>query len=172
MKKISLLILLTVTLSSFGQTNETNPTEAVKTIDGIINESLKIITGERGINRDWEAYRNLFTPNAQLTVLNHGKNGENKFKTFSLEEFVRIGMKFYENDGFIEYELTKTVDEYNGIAHAFQSYYAKELEIEERGINSYQLLHDGKRWWITSILWTNDRNGVQLPNEYLKKDKS
>jgi hypothetical protein len=50
----------------------------------------------------------------------------------------------------------------------FQSYYAKELEIEEKGINSFQLVHDGKRWWIFNILWTNDRNGVKVPEKYLE----
>jgi len=60
------------------------------------------------------------------------------------------------------------VDEYNGIAQVFQSYYAKELDIEEKGINSFQLVHDGKRWWIFNILWTNDRNGNKVPSKYLK----
>ena len=152
----------------FAQTRFELDSTTVKTIDGTINETLKIVSGERGENRNWEAFRYLFTPNAQLTVLNHGKDNKNTHKTYSLEEFVRVGMQFYENDGFIEYELTKTVDEYNGIAQVFQSYYAKELDYEERGINSYQLIYDGKRWWITSLLWTSDRNGVKLPEKYIK----
>ena len=141
----------------------------VKTIDGTINESLKIITGERGKKRNWESFKLLFAPTAQLSVLNHDSTGKGILRTYTLEEFVRIGMKYYEGDGFIEYELTKTINEYNGIAHVFQAYYAKEGNIEERGINSFQLIFDGKRWWIISLLWVSDRNGVKLPIEYNKE---
>jgi len=140
----------------------------VKTIDGTINESLIIITGERGKKRNWESFRQLFTPTAQISVLNHDSIGNGIIRTYTLEEFVRIGMKYYEGDGFIEYELNKTVNEYNGIAHVFQGYYAKESNIEEKGINSFQLVFDGKRWWITSLLWVSDRNGVKLPAKYDK----
>ena len=72
----------------------------------------------------------------------------------------------YEQDGFIEYEIKKTIDSYNGIVHVFQSYYAKELDFEEKGINSYQLIFDGERWWISNLLWTSNRNGIELPKEY------
>ena len=140
----------------------------VKTIDGTINETLKIISGERGKKRNWESFRQLFTPDAQIAVLTHDSAGKGKIKTYTLEEFVRIGMKYYEGDGFIEYELNKTINEYNGIAQVFQAYYAKELNVEEKGINSFQLIFDGERWWITSLLWVSDRNGVKLPPDYDK----
>jgi hypothetical protein len=29
----------------------------------------------------------------------------------------------------------------------------------ERGINSIQLLNDGKRWWVLSIFWDTERAG-------------
>lgn len=143
-------------------------TNVVKTIDGTINETYKIITGERGEKRNWEAFRQLFTGDAQLSVLTHDSLGRGILTTYSLEEFVRIGMKYYEKDGFIEYPLKTIINEYNGIANVFQSYYAKENEFEEEGVNSLQLIFDGKRWWITSILWTSDINGIKLPKE-LKK---
>ncbi|BDD11858.1 hypothetical protein FUAX_42900 (plasmid) [Fulvitalea axinellae] len=143
--------------------------ERVKTVDGTVNEILDIISGKKGEKRDWEAFRLLFAPKAQLSVMVHDSVGRGVLRTYTLEEFVRIGMRFYEGDGFIEYELKKTVDEYNGIAHVFQGYYAKELDTEEKGINSFQLYYDGKRWWITSLLWVSDRNGVKLPEKYDKR---
>lgn len=143
-------------------------TNIVKTIEGTIGETYKIITGERGKNRNWEAFRQLFTPDAQISVLVHDTTGRGIVKTYTLEEFVRIGMKYYEEDGFIEYPLKTIIHEYNGIANVFQSYYAKELDIEEEGVNSLQLIFDGERWWITSILWTSNMNGVELPKKYKK----
>jgi hypothetical protein len=165
MKLITPIFLILFSLNIRAQDLDTN---IVKTIEGTINETYKIITGERGEKRNWEAFRQLFTPDAQISVLIHDTLGNGIIKTYTLEEFVRIGMKYYENDGFIEYPLKTIINEYNGIANVFQSYYAKELELEEQGVNSLQLIFDGDRWWITSILWTSNLNGVELPNE-LKK---
>ena len=37
-----------------------------------------------------------------------------------------------------------------------------------RGINSFQLLNDGSRWWIVTIYWEAEDAGHQLPEKYLK----
>lgn len=139
-------------------------TNSVKTIEGTAGEVYKIITGERGENRNWEAFRQLFTPVAQISFLAHDSTGKGFLRTFTLEEFVRSGMKYYEKDGFVEYPLQTVINEYNGIATVFQSYHAEELDIEEEGVNSLQLVFDGSRWWITNVLWTSNSNGVELPD--------
>lgn len=139
--------------------------EHVKSIDAIVKKGLDIISGEKGEIRDWEAFRNLFTATATFSFVQHDTSGNSRYRSFTLEEFVRIGRRGYEGNGFLEYELNKTVNEYNGIAHVFQSYYAKGLR-EEKGINSYQLMHDGKRWWITSLIWVSNENGTPLPKGY------
>lgn len=161
-KSILLLPFLILSLNSIAQ--QTVPKHATS-IDAIINKGLAIISGEKGATRDWDTFRNLFTPNATFAFVEHDTLGNGRYRSFSLEEFVRIGRRGYEGNGFLEYELRKTVDEYNGIAHVFQGYYAKGQR-EEKGINSYQLMHDGKRWWITSILWASDANGISIPEEY------
>jgi hypothetical protein len=163
-----LLGLLFLTSLPLSAQNIKTDTSAVNSIDRIVNEVLNIISGEQGKKRDWEQFRNLFLPTAQFAVLYHKDDGTKLINTLTLEEFVRMAGQAYQNDGFLEYEISKQVDEYNGIAQVFQSYYAKELGIEEKGINSFQLVHDGKRWWIFNILWTNDRNGVKVPEKYLK----
>ncbi|MCB0769976.1 MAG: hypothetical protein KDC00_06180 [Flavobacteriales bacterium] len=139
--------------------------EVAKTIEGTIGETYKIITGERGSTRNWEAFRQLFTPDAQMSVLVHDTAGRGQVRTFTLEAFVRNGMTYYEGNGFTESPIKTIIHEYNGIANVFQSYYAKEAELEEEGVNSFQLIFDGERWWITSILWTSNVNGVELPAE-------
>ena len=163
-----LLGLLFFTSTQLSAQNNKIDISTVNSIDGIVNEVLNIISGEQGKKRDWEQFRQLFLPTAQFAVLYHKDDGIKLINTLTLEEFVRMAGQAYQNDGFLEYELSKKVDEYNGIAQVFQSYYAKELGVEEKGINSFQLVHDGKRWWIFNILWTNDRNGVKVPDKYLK----
>jgi hypothetical protein len=41
-----------------------------------------------------------------------------------------------------------------------------------RGINSIQLLNDGKRWWIMTIYWQGETPETPLPKEYLKSKKN
>ena len=166
MKNLLFVFCLIVIIPVFGQEKTHSLPPYMYSIDGVVNEGLAIITGERGEKRDWEAFRMLFDPNAQISVVNHDSLGNAVRNVYSLEQFVRLGMRYYETDGFIEYEISSVIDEYNGIATVFQGYYAKELDIEEKGINTYQLFFDGTRWWITGLMWTSDRNGVKLPEKY------
>lgn len=169
MKKI-LLSLLFFPMFIIAQEKLEVDTIAVKSIDGIVNEVLRMISGEDGKERDWEGFRSLFLPTAQFTVLYQNDSIPVKFETLNLEEFVRLAGAQYQSHGFIERELHKRVDEYNGIAQVFQSYYAKDMQwnYEEKGINSYQLIYLENRWWVVNILWTSDHNGVEIPNENLK----
>ena len=36
-----------------------------------------------------------------------------------------------------------------------------------RGINSIQLVHDGKRWWIANLVWRAEDAQLALPERYL-----
>ena len=42
------------------------------------------------------------------------------------------------------------------------------LEVKCRGINSIQLFFDGKRWWISSILWMDETGDNIIPEESFK----
>ena len=72
--------------------------------------------------------------------------------------------------GFEEVESAKAIDEYNGIAHAFQTFEGRVLESDEsgRGINSYELVFYENRWWITSLLWTLEDDSHPIPEKYKK----
>ena len=37
-----------------------------------------------------------------------------------------------------------------------------------RGINSFQLLNDGKRWWVVTIFWLGETPDNPIPKQYLK----
>ena len=36
-----------------------------------------------------------------------------------------------------------------------------------RGINSFQLFHDGSRWWIVNIYWQHETANQPIPAKYL-----
>jgi hypothetical protein len=145
-------------------------TNAVNSINGIVKEALRLISGEKGKSRNWDAFRNLFLTTAEFTVLNHSDSIPQPVETVCLEEFIKLMHDQYYDQGYLEYEINKVVEEYNGIANVFQSFYGKDSENkEEKGINSYQLVYFRSRWWIANLVWTGDSNGVKVPEKYLGK---
>ncbi len=170
MKKtlIGLLILISANLNAQEKTVDDNT--AVNSIDGIVKEVLSIISGEEGKVRDWEAFRNLFLPTANFTVLYHTDEIPLPYEAVSLEEFISLMHDEHYDQGFTEYEISKVVNEYNGLAQVFQSFCAKDSENQEvKGITSYQLIFFNNRWWIVNTVWTDDSNGMDVPEKYLRK---
>lgn len=169
MKRLILLILILYSSSLYAQEKQKLNVDATKSIDGIVKEMLHIISGEEGKIRDWNAFRNLFLPHARLTILNHGDSLTLPVESITINEFIEIMHDEYYQQGFIEHETGKVVNEFNGIANVFQSFYAKDSEGEEgTGINSYQLVFFNERWHIVSLVWTNRLDGQEIPAQYLK----
>lgn len=142
---------------------------AIHSIQGITNEMLHIISVEQGEEPDWDAFRNLFLPKAQMMALTEGPNGQQNFSSMNLEEFIRYVGPNYARNGFEEYSLGHTIEEFNGIATVFQSFYCKTLDgaYENRGVNTYQLVFLQDRWWIAAALFTNEDSENKLPERYI-----
>ena len=90
-------------------------------------------------------------------------------RNLNIEEFVRYSGPNYARRGFEEYAIGVDVQEFNGIASVFQSFYCRTLDgsYEARGVNSYQLVYLNKRWWIASTMFTNETDDVKLSNDLL-----
>lgn len=146
-------------------------TTSVKTVEGITNKMIAIISGEIGEERNWDEYRNLFLPTAQKISFRQSKDGKKTVRVMNLEEFVRNVGPYYSRDGFEEYAIGLTVNEFNGIANVFQSFFCRNLTgtYEKRGVNSYQLVYMNDRWWIANTVFTNETEESPLPEKYLFK---
>ena len=169
MKKILFVFFILITTNLMAQEKMLADTNAVKSINGIVKEVLRIISGEKGKIRNWDAFQNLFLSTASFTVLSHSDSVPLPAETVTIKEFISLMDDQYYKEGFLEYETGKVVNEYNGIASVFQSFYAKDSENhEEKGINSYQLIFFANRWWIAGIVWTGNSNGVEVPKKYLR----
>lgn len=139
----------------------------LSSIDGLIGTLMGEITIEQGEKMDTSSIRQLFRPSAQLSMLSGDQSGE--LESVSLDDFLELLMDPYYEEGYLEKELHKVTDEFNGIAQVFQSFYGRDSEgTEERGINSYQLAYYDNRWWIVSMLWTIESPEDPIPNKYLK----
>lgn len=168
MKKLLVLLLFLITTNSIAQEKVKLDSTSFKSIDGIVNEMLRLISTTEGKSRNLEAFRNLFLPSATFTVNSHDESFEKAIESVSLDDFIEILKDPYYEKGFLEYEISKVVEEYNGIAHVFQTFRAKDSDnYEETGINSYQMVYFGDRWYILNVLWTGESNGVKVPEKYL-----
>ncbi len=167
MKNIATLLVFSL-LSQFGfAQSESN---YLNSIEGVTNKMLDIISGDIDEERDWDSYRNLFLPTAQKISIQIQKDGNVKVRSMNLEEFIRYVGPLYSRDGFEEYSTGVTINEFNGIANVFQSFYCKNLlgTYEQTGINSYQMVFKDDRWWIASTLFTNATKENPVPDKYLK----
>lgn len=150
---------------TFAQTD----TIAVKTIEGITNKLLEILSVPIGEDPNWEEYRNLFLPTAQEVSLNPTARPGRQVRSWNLEEFIRNVGPLYGRDGFEEVAIGLTVNEYNGVAVAFQTYSSKNLlgTYEKRGVNTYQLVFADNRWWIANGLFVSEDPDNKIPQKFI-----
>jgi hypothetical protein len=80
--------------------------------------------------------------------------------------------KYLEENGFFEKEVARRVESFGNIAHVFSTYESRhkadDAQPFARGINSIQLMNDGKRWWIVTVFWQGEDKSNPLPDKYLK----
>ncbi|MFD2726242.1 hypothetical protein [Hyunsoonleella rubra] len=145
----------------------------VKTLDKTIKGLYKVISGEKDAERNWKQFKFLFYPGAKLIPT--GKNSEDiyKAKFMSPSEYIKSSDKWLKLNGFIEKEIHRKVNAYGNIAHVFSTYECYHSKDDEkpfmRGINSIQLLNDGKRWWIMNIYWSQETEDNPIPKAYLPR---
>lgn len=141
--------------------------EDVATVDAIVASVYDAISGPAG-PRDWDRFRSLFHPSARLIPIARG--GE--FPIFwGVDEYVeRAGSSFMER-AFFEKEIHRVAEEYGSLVHLFSTYESRDAadatEPFARGINSFQLMHDGTRWWVVNIFWQAESDDNPIPAEYL-----
>lgn len=141
----------------------------MSSIENIVGAVLESISGEKDIARDWDRFRNLFLPTAQINAVFY-KSDSAWMKTHTVDEFVQMAGTWYEDNGFEEYLYKNEIDTFRNIANVFQSYGAKLQggpEIE-RGINSFQLVYLQDRWWIVNLIWDSENEQYRIPATYLE----
>jgi hypothetical protein len=145
----------------------------VASIDSIMKAVYDVISGDAGKARDWDRFRSLFHKDARMIPT--GKNAQTGVVTarsLTPEEYVQRASPMFAREGFYETEMARSVEQYGNIAHVFSTYESRHSPKDEkpfvRGINSFQLLNDGKRWWVVTIYWQAETPENQIPKQYLK----
>ena len=171
------------TVQNAPQTPAANPAD-VASIDSIISALYDVISGPAGKKRDWDRFRSLFFPGARLiptgarrppgTAPDAPLTGKEEYGSRALtpEDYITRSSRLLEERGFFEREIARRTEQYGHIAHVFSTYdsrhKAEDAKPFARGINSIQLMNDGKRWWVVTVFWEGETERTPLPEQYLK----
>ena len=142
--------------------------EDVATLDGIIKAFYDVISGPAGESRDWDRDRTLYVPGG-LFVPTGRKDGVPSIQVLDHEAYIERSGPIL-SAGFFEQEINRVTRIYGNIAHVFSTYEARRTKngpVMIRGVNSIQLVNDGRRWWIVSAAWDTEREDNPLPVEFL-----
>ncbi|GIV59524.1 hypothetical protein GQ464_006270 [Rhodocaloribacter litoris] len=153
---------------------EASPGDVVS-IDAILAAVYDVISGPAGEARDWDRFRSLFHPEARLIPVAVSPEGAARPIVLSPNDYAQNARRYFDENSFYETELFRVTEQYGHIAQVFSTYaswhHPDDPEPFARGINSFQLLHDGNRWWILNIFWDSERTGGPIPAKYLPANR-
>jgi len=139
--------------------------------DAILAATYDVISGPAGQKRDWDRFRSLFIPGARLIPSGAKKDGGFFVQVVTPDEYAKFADAYFEKNSFSETEIARKSERFGDIMHIFSTYAsrhdAKDPEPFERGINSFQLFFDGKRWWVVTIYWAGETADNPIPKEFL-----
>jgi hypothetical protein len=143
----------------------------VQSLDGIVAALYDVISGGIGQARDWSRMRSLFIPDARIMAIGPKRDSKDfALRIMSVSDYIANSGPILIETGFREKELSRKTEQWGELAHVFTTYetHTEKNNSKQRGINSVQLMHDGTRWWIISLLFEAERPQLTLPEAYLK----
>jgi hypothetical protein len=120
-------------------------------------------TGER----DWDAVRRCYHPEARLVRTGIGEDGRPFARVMSLDAYIENVEGLLKDVRFSEVEIGHEAEVFGNVAR-LTSHYAFTWESasgrrQGRGVNYFTLVFDGGRWQVMSIVWDTERPGNELP---------
>jgi len=146
----------------------------VKSLDSTIKTLYEVISGEKGVERNWELFKFLFKPEAKLIPSGKDDKGIYKVRYMTPDDYIESSGDWLVKNGFFEKEIHRIVNTFGNITQVFSTYESFTSASDDkpfmRGINSIQLLNDGERWWVINIYWSQETNVYPIPKKYLGKN--
>jgi hypothetical protein len=144
----------------------------VESIDAIMRAIYDVISGPAGQKRDWDRFRSLMAPGARLIPTGRRADGTGGMRVWTAEEYIREAGPQLEANGFFEREIGRKLERYGNVVHLMSAYDSKRTLADPtpfaRGVNSFQLFFDGKRWWVVTIFWEQETPENPIPAALLK----
>lgn len=141
--------------------------------EAIVAALYESISGPACQRRDWDRYRGLFAPGGRAIPKVATGDGTFGIQAETPDEYAATVRGSMEDLGFFEREISHVGESFNGVVHRFSTYESRRGANDPapfaRGINSFQLLNDGKRWWVVTVYWAGERSDAMIPDVYLKR---
>jgi len=139
--------------------------------DAILAAAYDVISGPAGQERNWDRMRSLFYPGAQLIRTAVKKEGGLTATFLTPEDYIVHAGSYFQKNSFFEREVARRSERWASIMQVFSTYESRHDPKDPvpfaRGINSFQLFFDGRRWWIMTIYWAEEAPQTPLPPELL-----
>jgi hypothetical protein len=152
--------------------------EDVKSPEAILNAVYDVISGGKGQVRDWNRMRSLFIPGARLiptitVAATADKPAHTDTVLLTIDDYIARSSGRMTASGFFEHSIHNEEEQFGNIVQIWSTYEsrhnAEDPKPFARGINSFQLLNDGKRYWIVNIFWDAESPEHPIPAKYLPK---
>lgn len=127
--------------------------------ESLVRALYDIVSGPAHSAKDWARLARLHAPGAIITPTQHTGTAPFAAAPQALSKFIELNERLFANRGFHEREIFQRVQRFGHIAHVWSGYETREHPggpVEARGVNSFQLLHDGRRWCVLSATWDTD----------------
>jgi hypothetical protein len=143
----------------------------VKSPEAIVAAVYSVISGGKGEQRNWDRMRSLFVPDARLIPAIAGKDGHNDAVFLTVDGYIARSSGRMTADGFFERSIHNEMEQFGNIVQVWSTYESRHDPADEkpfaRGINSFQLLKDGDRYWVVNIFWDAESPTKPIPAKYL-----
>lgn len=130
-----------------------------------------LISGPAHAERDWDAVRELFHPDALLHSELTLPDGSHQSGTWTVDQFCTAAAHEYRQAGFWEREIACRSRVFGSIAQVWSTYESRigdpDSEPVGRGINAVHLLRRDGTWRIVSLIFQIERGTEGIPDLFL-----
>ena len=143
----------------------------VASTKSIIDAMYECLSGPAGQSRDWNRMKSLCVTRNHSIRTGKLPDGRVACKIMNTDEYIRQMEPWLLENGFFETEIHRTEDRFGNIAHVMSTYESRRNADDPkpfmRGINSFQLLFDGNRWWVINVMWQHESDEFPIPARFL-----
>jgi hypothetical protein len=150
--------------------------EDVNSPEAILAAVYSAISGAKGQPRDWNRMRSLFIPDARLIPSVtpppvEGAAAHADAILLTIDGYIARNSARMTSDGFFEHSIHNETEQFGNIVQVWSTYESRHNADDPtpftRGINSFQLLKDGDRYWVVNIFWDSESPTKPIPAKYL-----
>lgn len=144
----------------------------VATIDGVVAAYYDIVSGPAGEARPWARDRALYLnlPTFRFVAVDVKDGGAVEIATMDHAQFAEWSDVHLVKEGFFEHETHRITHRVGNVVQVLSTYESRRTPdgpVIAHGVNSLDLVWDGKRWWIAASVWQDQDPSVPLPPEFL-----